>query len=57
MRVRVAVDVTKLLCRGRMITWDQARDRWVSFMYKRLPNICYWCGLFLHDDRVREVAQ
>ena len=33
MRVRVAVDVTKPLCRGRMIIWDQGREGWVSFMY------------------------
>ena len=55
MKVRVAVDVTKPLCRGRMITWDQGRDRWVSFMYERLPNICYWCGLLSHDDKECEL--
>nr|POF12390.1 uncharacterized protein CFP56_52682 [Quercus suber] len=55
MRVRVAVDVTKPLCRGRMITWDQGRDRWVSFMYERLPNMCYWCGLLSHDDKECEM--
>ena len=55
MRVRVAVDVTKLLCRGRMITWDQERDGWASFMYERLPNICYWCGLLSHDDKECEM--
>ena len=54
-RVRVAVDVTKPLCRGRMITWDQGRDNWVSFMYERLPNICYWCGLLSHDDKECEM--
>lgn len=51
MRVRVAVDVTKPLCRGRMITWDHGREGWVSFMYERLPNICYWCGHLSHDDK------
>lgn len=51
MRVRVAVDVTKPLCCGRTITWDQGRDRWVYFLYERLPNLCYWCGLLLHDDK------
>lgn len=24
---------------------------WVSFKYKRLPNLCYWCGQLTYDDR------
>ena len=55
MRVRVVVDVTKPLSRGRMITWDQGREGWVSFMYERLSNICYWCGLLTHDDKECDV--
>lgn len=51
MRIRVAVDVTKPLCRGRMITWDQGREGWASFMYERLPKICYWCGHLSHNDK------
>lgn len=50
MRVRVAVDVTKPLCRGRVITWD-GREGWASFMYECLPKICYWCGHLSHDDK------
>uniref|UniRef100_A0A7N2MJG7 Uncharacterized protein n=1 Tax=Quercus lobata TaxID=97700 RepID=A0A7N2MJG7_QUELO len=38
MRVRVAVDVTKPLCRGKMITWDQGREGWVSFISKGDPS-------------------
>ena len=41
MRVRVAVDITKPLCRGRKVTWDQTDKGWVSFMYEHIPNICY----------------
>lgn len=41
MRVRVAVDVTKPLRRGRVITWDQGRERWAFFMFERLPKIYY----------------
>lgn len=33
-RVRVAMDVTKPLNRGRMITWNQGREGWVLFMYE-----------------------
>lgn len=50
MRVRVAVDVTKPLCRGRVMTWD-GREGWVLFMYERLSKICYWCGRLSHDDK------
>lgn len=50
-RVRVTMDVTQPLCRGRMITWDQESEGWVSFMYECLPNICYWCGHLSHDDK------
>ena len=51
MRVRVAVDITKPLCCGRKVSWDQTEKGWVSFLYERLPNICYWCGLLSHDDK------
>ncbi|XP_030970522.1 uncharacterized protein LOC115990895 [Quercus lobata] len=51
MRVRVEVDITKALCRGWKISWDQSGEGWAAFMYERLPNICYWCGLLSHDDK------
>ena len=51
MRVRVEVDITKSLCRGQKISWDQSGEGWAAFMYERLPNICYWCGLVSHDDK------
>lgn len=50
-RVRVAVDIMKPLCSGKMITWDQDREGWVSFMYERLPNIYYWCGRLSHNNK------
>ena len=28
---------------------------WISFKYERLPNICYWCGCFDHDDKDCEI--
>ena len=51
MRVRVSVDVTHPLSRGRMVSVGQGKEKWVSFKYERLPNICYWCGCLNHDDR------
>ena len=51
MQVRVLVDVTQPLCRGRVISLDDDKDLWVSFKYERLPIICYWCGCLNHNDR------
>ena len=51
MRVHVKVDITKPLCRGRKITWGGQGNNWVSFMYKHLSNICYWCGQVSRDDK------
>ena len=51
MRVRVLVDVTQPLCRGRKVGLGSAQDAWVSFKYERLPVFCYWCGIICHVDR------
>ena len=51
MRVRVSVDITQPLCRGRVISLDNGKKLWVSFKYERLPNLCYWCGCLTHNDR------
>ncbi|XP_030974782.1 uncharacterized protein LOC115994691 [Quercus lobata] len=50
-RVRVMLDISQPLCRGRLITLENGKKQWVSFKYKRLPNLCYWCGCLTHDDR------
>ena len=51
MRVMVVIDVLDPLCRGRKISWTSGKESWVSFKYKRLQNICYWCGRFTHNDK------
>ena len=40
-RTGVNVDITKPLSRGHRITMASGKEGWVSFKYKRLPNICY----------------
>ena len=55
MRVRVNVDVTNPLSQGRMVSFGQSTENWVFFKYERLPNLCYWCGCLIHDDRDCEV--
>ena len=51
MRVRVTINISEPLCRGRRVMFYENNDGWVSFMYERLPNICYWCGHLTHDDK------
>ena len=51
MKVRVLIDITQPLCRGRVICLEDDKELWVSFKYERLPNLCYWCGRLTHNDR------
>ena len=50
MRVRVTLDISKPLCRGRVISLDSGKELWVPFKYERLPSLCFWCGCLTHDD-------
>lgn len=54
-RVRVILDVTKPLCRGRKISLDGGSSGWVSFKYERLPSLCFWCGCLTYGKRDCEV--
>ena len=51
LRVRVLMDVTKKLMRGKKVAIEGDEARWVHFKYERLPNFCYNCGLLSHDMR------
>ena len=50
MRVRVSIDITKPLSRGKKVEFNNGEESWVSFKYERLPNLCYWCGCLTHQD-------
>ena len=54
-RVRVIVDISQPLCRGRVVTLENGTKSWVSFRYERLPNLCYCCGCLDHGDKDCEV--
>ena len=54
-RVRVMLDVTLPLCRGRVITLTSGEKRWIKFKYEWLPSLCYWCGCLNHYDRDYEL--
>ena len=45
------IDASLPLCRGRLISFNEGEEGWVSFRYERLPNICYWCGCLNHCDK------
>jgi hypothetical protein len=51
MRIRVKVDITKPLCRGRKIGLANGKEGWAAFKYERLSNFCYWCGLVTHGEQ------
>ncbi|XP_065636245.1 uncharacterized protein LOC136070338 [Quercus suber] len=51
LRVRVNLNISKPLCRGRVITLDDGKDLWIPFKYERLPNLCYKCGCLSNDER------
>lgn len=41
MRVRVSIDITKPLCRGRKVKFSNGEVSWVNFKNEHLPNLCY----------------
>ena len=50
-RVRVKVDTTQPLCRGRLVKFGGPTPVWVSCKYERLSIFCYWCGKLNHDEK------
>ena len=51
LRVRVNIDITKPLIRGKMIQIDDLEVSWVTFKYEWLPIFSYRCGILGHQDR------
>ena len=45
LRVKIRIDVTKRLVRGKRVTIEGGKSRWINFKYERLPNFCYNYGL------------
>ena len=50
LRIRVRIDITKPLMRGKMIQIENLDANWAVFKYERLPIFCYCCGLLGHQD-------
>ena len=51
LRIRVILDVSLPLCRGRKVRLGEYGLKWVDFRYERLPIFCYLCGKVDHDER------
>jgi hypothetical protein len=51
LRVRLSLDITKPIPRGRLVTFHAVGQLWISFKYERLPWICFHCGVIGHLER------
>ena len=49
LRVRVVVNVSRPLNRGRKVLLGKDGEVWVNFRYEKMPNFCYWCGMVSPD--------
>lgn len=47
LRVKVRMDLTKLIARGRKVT-IRGVLHWVSIKYEKLPRVCFQCGCVIH---------
>ena len=51
LRVRISLDVSLPLCRGRKVRLGEYGLKWIEFRYERLPIFCYLCGKVDHEER------
>ena len=51
LRLHLTIDISKPLCRGRVVRMGGTEKGWVDFRYESLPIFYYWCGKLDHDDR------
>lgn len=50
LRVKIRIDLTKPLSRGRVIKLN-GKDLWVAFNTKKIPRFSFSCGVVMHDSR------
>lgn len=50
MRIRVMIDTSAPLCRGRKVRLGGLSHIWVDFKYDRMPIFCYLCNMVTHDE-------
>ncbi|GLT72800.1 hypothetical protein SLA2020_447040 [Shorea laevis] len=47
LRVRIILDITKPLARGRILKL-QGNPVWIAFQYEKIPKFCFRCGIIRH---------
>jgi hypothetical protein len=50
LRVKIRIDLTKPLARGRIIK-VQDKEIWVAFQFEKIPRFCFTCGTVVHSSR------
>ncbi|XP_050281194.1 uncharacterized protein LOC126722088 [Quercus robur] len=50
MRIRVMIDISNPLCRGRKVRLGESSQFWVDFKYERMPIFFYLCGMVTHNE-------
>ena len=48
LHMRVDIDITKPLMRGKMVHIEDMEEGLIYFKYERLPIFCYHCGILGH---------
>uniref|UniRef100_A0A7N2R350 CCHC-type domain-containing protein n=1 Tax=Quercus lobata TaxID=97700 RepID=A0A7N2R350_QUELO len=51
LRMRMDIDISKPLMRGKMVHIEDMEDGWFHFKYERLPIFCYRCRILGHQER------
>lgn len=49
-RIRVKIDMSIPLCRGRKVHLGGLSQIWVDFKYEQMPIFSYLCGMVNHDE-------
>ena len=49
--IKVLLDISLPLCRGRKVCLGEQGLKWVDLKYERLPIFCYLCGRVDHDEK------
>ncbi|KAF7143851.1 hypothetical protein RHSIM_Rhsim05G0174100 [Rhododendron simsii] len=50
-RVKVELDITKPIPRGKRVCTAEWKPIWVPFRYEKFPLLCHYCGIVGHDDK------